>query len=508
MARNRPVHDRPLATTAIRATGLTAALALCGGLVLLSAGPAFAQDSGSSSSSSAPSGASLLGGWSLISSAAGLSADYYQPNFPLPETPALEFDVGYSQATYDAGPVGNANASVLWPGPVIAGGGSELPLLVDPYFQQYAGPLAPTLDGLVPTGITYPVDATSAYPQGPDTATNNNGPMSMDSSADASGSTASSTLGLVGGSATQSALPAGMLTVQSIGSTSQETIDNLGNAISEGTSTVHGIDIAGFIDIGTVASTATASSNGNQPTLSGSSAVSNVTIAGEPVSVSSSGVSVLGNNENVLGSVLPSVNQLLSTAGITITLNNPTDTVQGAQGDRQLDGLNVTINLTTYDQDYSKLISELPSSVTKVLNQIPVPTPYKQSITLDFGWVNVSAGASPPYNFNLGSTGLGGSGSIIPSTLGSSSPSFTPTSPGTGGSSPALTSPSTSPSSSPPAALRSAPAALFKGIGTGLIILGCVLAALLVGLLMGVDRAVGRLASTAPCVGEDTGGIG
>lgn len=486
-----------------------AAVAGAAGLLVLSTGAAWAQgsDSGSSSSSgSSGSGStpgSNLGGFNLASSAAGISVDYEQPNFPIPANPTFEFDMGYSTASYDAGPVGAANASVMWPGPVIAGGGNQLPLLVDPYLEQYAGPLASTIEPLVPTSLTYPVDAPSAYPGGPTSATNNNGPMAMDSSSDATQSSATSSLAIVGGSASESALPAGMLTVRGISSTSQDTIDSLGNAVSEATSTVHGIDLAGFIDISSVSSTATSSSDGNNASLSGSSNVTGVTIAGEPVTVSSSGVNVVGNNENLLGSLVPSVSQILSTAGITMELTNPTDTVNGASGQRLLQGLAVTIDLSTFDQDFSKLVAELPSQLTSTLNQLPIPTPYKQTITLDFGWVQVNAAASPPFTLSLGGSSTGSGDLGLGSTGGGALPTGGGGLPGTGS-----TGTPSGTGSGPLPSLANTTPALFKGIGTGLIILGLVLAAIVAGLLVGIDRAVGRLAAAVPCVGEDTGDLG
>lgn len=491
-----------------------AALTGAAGLVLLTAGPAWAQGSGSgsgtgsSSDSSSSSPTSDLGGYDLSSSAAGISVDYEQPNFPVPATPTLEFDLGYTTASYDSGPVGTANAAMLWPGPVVAGGGSELPLLVDPYLEEYAGPLASTIEPYVPTGLTYPVQAPSAYPGGPTSATNNDGPLAMSSSATDTASTASSSMVLVGGS--NSSLPAGMLTVQAVGSTSEDTIDSLGNAVSEATSTVHDVDIAdGLIDIASVTSTASSSSDGNTATLSGSSTATGVTIAGEPVSVSSSGISVLGNNENLLGSLVPTVNQILSTAGITMTLTSPTNTVSGASGQSLLQGLAVTINLSTFDADFSKLLSELPASLTGELSQLPVPTPYKQVITLDLGWAQVNANASPALTVSLGSTPsgttspLGAASALGPTGTTGLSTGGTPGTPGTG---PTSGTPSSSPT--PGAAIPSAAPALFKGIGTGLIILGLVLAAILVALMLGVDRAVGRVASAVPCVGENTGDLG
>jgi hypothetical protein len=503
------MRRQPAAPRAAGTLGVAAALFASAGLVLALAGPTWADSSPPSSGSGSGSGSSSpganLGGFTLSSSGAGLSVDYEQPNFPIPAKPSLEFDLGYSSASYDAGPVGNANASALWPGPVVAGGGSELPLFIDPYLEQYAGPLAPTIEPLVPSAGAWPIQAASAFPQGPASASNDNGPVSMSSSADQNQSTASSALAEVGGNSGQSSLPAGMVTVQSVGSTSQDTIDSLGDAVSEATATVHGLDIAGgLIHVGAVTSTATSSSDGNQATLSGSSSVTGVTIAGQSVTIDSSGLHVAGNTQNLLGALVPSVSQVLSTAGISLALTNPTDTVNGPSGQRQLDGLQVHIDLSTYDQNFEKLVSELPSQLTSGLNQLPIPTPYKQSITLDVGWAQVSANAAPPFDQSLSDT-LGSTDNSAPLSTGTTglgaTPGFGPSSggtPGTGSSPGAQALPLTR---------LSAPAALFRGIGAGLIALGAVLAAILVGLLLFADSLVGRLAAAAPCTGEDVGDL-
>ncbi|MHB8681882.1 MAG: choice-of-anchor P family protein [Acidimicrobiales bacterium] len=477
----------------------TAVLCGTGGLLALGAAPAGADSSAGSSS-----GTSLLGGWTLGSTASGLSVFYEQPNFPIPATPTLEFNLGYTAANFNAGPVGNANASAFWPGPIVAGGGSQLPLLLDPYLQQYAGPLAPTIEPLIPNFGPWPVMAASNYPQGPPSATNGNGPMNMTSSTDQNASKASSSIGIVGGSASESALPAGMLRVQAIGSSAQDTVDNLGNAVSQATSTIHGIDFAGgLIHIGEVTSTATATSDGNQGKVSGTSTVIGMTVAGEQVSVDASGVHAANQNGGLLGSVGPQVGAVLSTAGISISLTNPTDKVDGASGQRQLDGLAIKIDLSTYDQNLTKLMAMLPSQLTSGLAQLPVPTPYKQSITLDFGWVTVGSAASPPFTADLGGGALGDTGTL--STLGSTGSSDL----GLGGTGVPGVTPASSTTGGSPAGntgtqhfTGTATSALFKGVGTGLILLGLLLAALLVGLLMRADKAVGAVAAAADCVGE------
>jgi hypothetical protein len=512
-----------------RLTGALGVAAMAGGLVLAAAGPAWADSgSGSSSGTSAPSGQNDLGGWTAASTAAGMSVFYEQPNFPIPANPTLEFNLGYSTASFDSGPVGESNGSAVWPGSVIAGGGSQLPLLVDPYIedpaspissnfngtpfepvftavqQEYAStPIASELEQNLPNPGNWPVQENSAYPQGPATASSPNGPFVMNSSADQNSSTANSSIGMVGGPASQSAIPIGMLSVQAVGSNVSDTVDATGTAISTATSTVHGVDFAGgLVHVGSVSSTATATSDGNQAKVTGSSSVVGVTVAGESVTVDSSGVHAANTTQNLLGPPAPSPNDILSKAGITITLTNAVDKVQGASGQRVLHGLLITVNLSQFDQGLAALLSELPSQITSNLSHLPGWPPYNQTITIDLGWVNASSAASPPFTLSLGNPDNGAGGALAGLSPSGGS-GFTPSTTGT------TTTPSTNALPVVPSTVT-APAqalALFKGVGTGLIVLGAILAALLAGLIMGTDRAVGRLAATVPCVGEDVGDL-
>jgi hypothetical protein len=489
---------------------LTTALLMAGGGALLWGNPAVAQDS-SSSDASTGAATTSLGGYTLGGTGAGLSIYYEQPNLPVPATPTLEGDAGYSDATFDAGPIGTANASTFWPGSVVAGSGSELNLLVGPYLQQYCGASCNSVT--LPDLGNWPIDASTNYPQGPDTDTDDNGPSTMEADSNATASTASASLSTIGGAGT-SALSSGLVSAQGVASSAEGTIGDTGDAVAEATSDVQGVSIAGgLIDVGQVTSTATASSDGNQATVDGSSAASGVTVAGQSVTVDSSGVQSTGaGNENLLGSLLPSVNQVLSTAGITMTLTSPTDTVNGPSGQRQLDGLEVTINLTTYDKDFTSLVAMLPSQLKSEIYQLPAPLPDEQIATIDFGWVNVSAAASPAFDFSSpssigGTTGgpstpLGGlpTSSGSPSTFGGvpSAGSGSSSAPGTGGTGPGAGTGTGG--SGGTTALATAPAALFKGIGTGLIALGLLLGAILAFFLIRVDGAVGALGAGQGCI--------
>jgi len=493
------------------AMGVGAAALAVGGLLLVTAAPALADSSGSGTTGGATAGGATnpgavqLGGYTLSSAASGLSVFYEQPNFPLPATPTFEFNLGYSSSSFNSGPVGNANASAFWPGPVVAGGGGQLPLLLNPYLQQYAPPLQAPVDSVLPTSFTYPFQAVSAYPQGPPTATNNNGPVAMSSSASQTGAQANSALGQIGGAPNQSALPAGMLSIQAIGSTTEDTIDNMGNAVAEATSAVHGISFAGgLITVGAVTSTATSTSDGNQGKVSGSSTVTGLTIGGVPVAIDNTGLHLASTSQNLLGMLAPNVNSLLQTAGITISVANPVDTLNAASAQRQFDGLQIKIDLSQFDKDFVQLLNMLPAQLHNALNQLPLPTPYKQSITIDLGWVNVNAAASPSFSLLGGDTGSGDNGAL--SDLGGATSPLSGSDLGFGSSATPLASgatpSSTSPSGSGPAFAASQPVALFKGVGSGLILLGLLLAGLLAFLLMRADSAVGAMAAAPVCTDE------
>jgi len=490
------------------AIALAAGLLTGAGAVMLAAIPASADSSPSSTSqgsaaSTAPT--TTLGGYTLSSAGSGLSIYYEQPNFPIPATPTLEWDVGYSSTTFNSGPHGNSLASVLWPGAVIAGGGSQLSLLLGPYLQQYCPPCTVVP---VPNPGNWPIQANADYPQGPDTASNDNGPSKMDADSSASGSTATSSMSTVGGNGTGS-LSAALVTVGSVASTAQSTISSTGDALAEATSEVSDVAIAGgLVHVGQVTSTATSSSDGNQATLQGASAATGVTVAGEAVTVSSSGVSPPGQSgQNPLSPLAPSVSQVLQTAGITMTLTNPADTVNGPSGQRQLDGLQVKINLATFDKNLATLLTMLPSQLRSEIYKLPIPVPNQQTVTLDFGWVNVQAAASPSYNAggSSSSTDNSGTGSSVGTFGDSSQPSsFGPggtSLPGSSGGTSLGSSAGTPGSVLTPASVT-APAKLFKGIGSGLIVLGLLLAAALAGALWRADKLVGALTSAAPCMGE------
>jgi hypothetical protein len=459
--------------------------------------------------SNGPAGAdNTLGGFTVTALGEAISAQYEQPNFPLPANPSLEFDEGYAATTDNFGPTGSALASTLYPGQVVANAGPELSLLV---------PGVP-----LPAAPTWPIQAVSNYPQTPNTAATDVPGLNMDAQSTTSGNTATATIGddaatagSNGADPTQQA-PTGTgnplagssgllgIGVLSASSSSQAPTTT---ATATATATVGGISmLGGFISIGSITSTATASSDGTTGKVTGTTQVQNVSIAGEQISITANGISAL--NSKSLGALpISALNTLLKELGITIAVTNPTDKVSGASASRELDGLEISVNLDTLDTAANKFASLLPA---KIISQLPVAIPNQQLITLYLGRVQVSSTASPNFAANSGSTGAGTS-AAPPSTgaasAGNTGSGFTGnTGAGTGGtfagntgsglgSTPAGTSPGTgtSPTVSPQ---TSTVGATFKGIGASLILLGLLAAAALAYLYKRADDLTDALGTT------------
>jgi hypothetical protein len=282
-------------------------------------------------------------------------------------------------------------------------------------------------------------------------------------------------------------------------------------ATATSTADASGISIlGGLITIGSVSTTATAISDGTTGTLSGASTAQHVVVAGQPVTIDSSGIHAAGN-PGPGNPVLPVVQQVLSAAGITMTMTNPTDSNQGPQVSRQWDGFRIQIDLTTLDGAAGTLSKLVPASV---LANLPLPVPDKQILVLDIGWVSVKSAASPAYVFDplassssspsdsgalSGSSGTSGTTGTDGSQVGDSSLG-TPGTPSTSGTPGTNTLGSTS-------ALAASP--LFKGISGGLLALA-LLAAVALGLAYLRTQSFIEAAGTgAACpMGETGGGSG
>jgi hypothetical protein len=230
-------------------------------------------------------------------------------------------------------------------------------------------------------------------------------------------------------------------------------------------------------------------------------------IAGEQVSVDANGISAAGQS-TPLAIPISTINGDLSQLGISISLTNPTETVNGPSAARTLDGLKISIDLKTLDSPLNMLAGLLPASLT---SQLPVALPNDQQLTLDLATLQVSSTASPSFVAgNSGNSGGAATGSNTsnPSAVSSSditgnsggTPGFAGTTGtggtyggGTSGSTPTgSTSTSGNPTSTASSPTASVIAPAFKGIGAALVLLGLLAAA---GLAYAYKRA------------EDAGGV-
>lgn len=476
--------------------GASSALLVTGGSGLL----ALAMSNG-------PAGAdNSLGGFTVNALAEAISAQYEQPNFPVPATPSLEFDEGYAASTDNYGPSGSATASSLYPGQVVANAGPELALLV---------PGVP-----LPPAPVWPIQAVSDFPQKPNSTSTDMPGVNMDAQSSTDGNTATATLGndaatagSSGGNPTQQApsgsgnLLAGSNAILGVGGLSANSSAQAPSikATADASATVGGISMLdGFISIGSITSTADASSDGTTGKVTGSTQIQNVSIAGEQVSITANGIQA-PSGKPLAALPVSALNTLLKELGITIAVTNSTDKVSGPSASRELDGLEVQVNLDTLDTAANKFASLLPSKLT---SQLPIAIPNEQLITFYFGRVQVSSTASPSFvASNSGSTGAAASSSASTggSTTGNSGSSFTGSSGvgagssfagntgSGGGASPSGSNGSGSPTVSPQ---TSAVGATFKGIGAALILLGLLAAAALAYLYKRADDMTDALGTT------------
>jgi hypothetical protein len=428
--------------------------------------------------------------------AEAVTAQYEQPNLPIPANPSLEFDVGYANTNDNYGPTGSATASTLYPGQVIANIGPELSLLV---------PGVP-----LPAAPIWPLQAVSNYPQTPSTASTDEPGVNMDAVSTTDGNTATAALGDdastagANGATSAGTAPSGtgnplaatsdLIGIGGISATSSSTAPSTA-ATATASATVSGISILdGFINIGAVTSTATANSDGTTGTVSGSTLLGNVSIAGEAVTITANGISVTGKN-SALALPIAALNTLLKEVGISLTVNSAVDKVSGASASRTLNGLELSINLDTLDSAVNKLSALVPA---KILSELPVALPNSQVLTVDIGSVSVSSDASPSFSDDSGAGSAGddsgdtGTTSFGGTTTGDSfgGGSLDVGSTGTTGTgSVGTTTPSGGGSGGSPTGVipTSAVTPAFTGVGAGLILLGLVAALLLAYLYKRMD---------------------
>lgn len=123
----------------------------------------------------ADAGPADVGGFVASASAASVQTIYDDADSPIPVHPSIEGSAPYAEVQHSGGLAARALASLAWPGPTVANGGTAS--------EQFGFP-----PGVIPN---YPVRAEALSPQGPETIRNSPAPgVLMEATAREAGTTA------------------------------------------------------------------------------------------------------------------------------------------------------------------------------------------------------------------------------------------------------------------------------------------------------------------------------
>jgi hypothetical protein len=238
-----------------------------------------------------------IGFFDVSANATGIGASFGDPtSSPYPVAAGL---VPNTVAQLTAGPSGQAQSSVLWPGPLAGNAGSLANVI--------GTPLPPE----VVSNANYPVVArASSAAGGSDEDTL--GPMHAKVAG--SDSAASTTLSNVDAP--------GVVTAAKVATTSHSFIE-AGKPTAVGESVLEGVTVGGgVLSIGSIHTVARGATDGAQATTSQKVTVAGVTVNGQPATIDRSGLHVSGSNVPA-GSVLDGGKPALDPFGVTAYVTDP-----------------------------------------------------------------------------------------------------------------------------------------------------------------------------------------
>lgn len=263
------------------------------------------------------SAAAPLFSYDLVGGARGYSVFYDAPG----QGRAGEMTVPEASSSLATGNIGYGLASMAWPGPLVGNLGTLMVGLGAP-------PEARSLD--------WTVRAEARTPQDPPTTTNTSVPgTSMVATAKGDFVEA---VGSVQRTANEAI---------NLGTTQARSLSKLDGAsgLVQSSALVQNIAIAGgVVKIDSVASTATASTDGSASDGVGKTVVKGLTIAGMPAMIDDKGISIGGQNVPANAVVNQIAQQALSQAGIKLVLSAPTRDVKGETALVDSGALTVTWN--------------------------------------------------------------------------------------------------------------------------------------------------------------------
>jgi hypothetical protein len=390
--------------------------------------------------------------------------------------PLSEADFPEAESTFETGPFGSGLATVFWPGGPAADFGSLAP---EVGFPPSSEPLYSQLYD--------PIRADAQYPSGPSSSTYPaNGPSNgfeMQSKADSTGVTSTAAM-------TDQPSTAAILSFSQAKGTSSATA----NTVATGTSSSDLTDVkllGGLVDIGSITSTAKASSDGTKPaTGSAATRVSGVTVLGLPASIGSDGLT-LPNFAKALGPITgPIVDKAMKEAvsglGLTVTEFPSTTRANGESYAATSGGVAIKIvppasAATLLEQAGQALAPFFPSQAGIIPTLPGILQGFTMTITL--GRATATTNASPPFNLAFNPPPIAGASGSAPSSGSGSSPVAGAVPPPSGGASLAPTGPSAVSSSSPGSAAQAnigsaTPIGLSSPLGAGAVVAGIAVAAI------------------------------
>ncbi len=285
-----------------------------------------------------PTPGSDLAGLNTMASAAGIDVEPLTPGLVgagnVTTGSLVQASLPYAQTTATTGPMTQAVASPAYPGATAADAGSALETF-GPFPPQVANalndPAVATAD--YPAQVTTPSSSSYSPPGGSTTGVGASTAQTADGIANATSSLNDTAWGTAA---------APLVEVTSAKATSSATVA-AGTVQTTAGSVLGGVTIGGLIQIATVTSSATASSNASTGAPQATLQIGAVTVEGHKGYIDQSGVHLDGTTVPDPGLAL--ANQALkqlSAAGVSVTLLSPTNQSTGAQATANSGAIQVT----------------------------------------------------------------------------------------------------------------------------------------------------------------------
>jgi len=334
-------------------------------------------------------------GFAMDAWGSAFSMIYDDPNGPVPAHPTGEMHAAYALATLTDGPSGHGVGSVFWPGGTAVGAG---PFIEDSFWdgveEGSEGQFPPPQLGRPElTPRQWPTAAEVFEPTGPHTS----------DVIPSSHAHSTESLVLARSHAGAISIP-GVFSADGGGAVAQTFVGK----VKDGDTTFDGaraevVSTATDIAVGTgpvkikvdaITTTVVVTSDGAKPTMTGETVVAGLTINGQGFTLDDTGFHANDESNPVTQELNAAALEALGESGISLTLAQPIDTTEKAEGARSAGGLIVRMQSTRFDE----MVSQLPDDLEKEVRANMSTT---HDLTLIFGAANVRSSAIKSFEFTL-----------------------------------------------------------------------------------------------------------